>query len=117
MSYVYAQNITIDEALPLIPPLSGSSSLQLNVAGIQSKFIVDWATKQSRISTSSMLEDITEGFAVYHLSFSKKWSKERITTTLNFRNLTDELYHTHTSIGNIPSEGFSVMAGLSFNLN
>ncbi len=117
MSYVYAQNITIDEALPLIPPLSGSSSVQVNISGIQSSLIVDWATKQSRISTSSMVEDVTDGFAVYHLSFSKKWRQERITTTLNFRNLTDELYHTHTSIGNIPSEGFSVMAGLSFNLN
>lgn len=115
-AYVYAQNLSLNEPLPLIPPLNGSSMVNLQVGSFSSSVTLEWATEQERIATNTSIEDRTNGYAVLHASISKTWSNERITSSLNFRNITDRYYHTHTSIGNIPSEGFSVMLGLTFEL-
>ncbi|MCR9132410.1 MAG: hypothetical protein NXI08_07545 [bacterium] len=116
LAYVYAQNTTLDEPIPLIPPLNGSSLMNARFGDVFTSFTLEWAAKQQRIATQSSIEDQTNGYAVLHASIGKSWSNERITTSLNFRNLTDRYYHTHTSIGNIPSEGFSVMFGFTYQL-
>ncbi len=116
MAYVYAQNLSLNEPVPLIPPLNGSSMLNFKVSDISSIVTLEWATEQDRIATNTSIEDRTRGYAIIHASISRTWSKKRVTTSLNFRNITDRYYHTHTSIGNIPSEGFSVMLGLTFEI-
>ncbi len=116
VAFVYAQNLSLDEPLPLIPPLNGNSMINYQVGGFSTMLTVEWATTQHRIATISSIEDQTSGYAILHASISKSWSSERFITSLNFRNITDQYYNTHTSIGNIPSEGFSVMFGFTFEL-
>lgn len=116
LSYLYAHNQTLDEPLPLIPPLKGISMIQFSRASHSFSVDVAWAAKQSRVAEISSTEDQTDGFAIINFRYRKSWMNKALTSTLEINNLTDAFYHTHTSIGNIPEAGRNVMITLKYRL-
>jgi len=116
LSYVFAENTSLKEPIPLIPPLRGNSRLQGSFGSFESSLSIEWALKQERVAVQSTIEDETDGYALLHASLSKDWFDGTVNSFIHFNNITDQYYHTHTSIGNIPSEGLSVMAGIKISL-
>lgn len=115
ISHLYAQNLTLKEALPLIPPLHGISTLEFHHSATSLSLDVDWATAQHRIASQTSIEDSTPGFLVFGINAKQHWLNHRLTTTLAVHNITDKYYHRHTSIGNIPEQGFNVMLTLNYS--
>lgn len=115
LSYLYAQNQTLNEPLPLIPPLKGNSTLHLHFGANKIMGEVDWASVQSRIAETASIEDETDAFAILNLTLERSWMDGTITSLVRFNNLFDREYHTHTSIGNIPEAGRSVMISLGYS--
>jgi iron complex outermembrane receptor protein len=114
-SYLYAQNQTLNEPLPLIPPLKGNSTLHLHTGPYKVMGALDWATAQNRIADTASNEDRTDAFAVLNLTLERTWFNGSVTSVVHFNNLLDHEYHTHTSIGNIPEAGRSVMVSLNYS--
>ena len=114
VSYLYAQNIELNEPLPLIPPLHGSFLFTYTNRNSLVGFDLDWAASQNRIATISSIEDKTDGFLIAGINFQRKWLNNDLVTILELNNLTDHYYHQHTSIGNIPQQGFNVMLTLRY---
>ncbi|NBC66741.1 MAG: TonB-dependent receptor, partial [Bacteroidetes bacterium] len=108
-SYTYAQNQTLDEPLPLIPPLRGFSTLHFHAGTFRVMTDLEWAARQERIAQISSNEDATDAYAVVNVSVEKGWADDSIQTVLQVNNITNEFYHTHTSIGNIYEAGRSMM--------
>lgn len=114
-SYLYAQNQTLNEPLPLIPPLKGNSTVHFHSGAYKVMGAIDWATAQSRIADTASNEDRTDGFAVFNLTLERTWLDGSVTSVFHVNNLLDNEYHTHTSIGNIPEAGRSAMVSLSYS--
>ncbi len=116
LSYVYAQNITIDEPLPLIPPLKGTSSLNYHLKQNEFSLQANWAAPQNRIAETASIETKTDAYFTLDLGYERSWMSDRLVTSLQLKNLTDRYYSTHTSIGDIPEAGFSVLFSMSVHL-
>ncbi len=115
-AYTYAQNTTLNEPLPLIPPLHGSVSTSYAGKGFSLSGILEWATEQSRIANQTTIEDQTDSFAVLNFELSRKWLNNSLRSTLSVHNVFDHYYNQHTSIGNIPESGRSFMLTLTYDL-
>jgi len=108
-SYTYAQNQTLDEPLPLIPPLRGFSTLHFHSGTFRVMTDFEWAARQNRIAQISSNEDATNAYAIVNVTVEKGWAGDSLETVLQVNNITNEFYHTHTSIGNIYEAGRSMM--------
>lgn len=116
ISYLHAQNLTLNEPLPLIPPIKGVSTLEFTHHQNALTAELEWAGEQNRIAETLSTEDKTGAYAVINLAFERSWLNNRLTTSVQASNLTDRFYHTHTNIGNIPEAGRRIMLSLSYNL-
>ena len=114
ISYLYAQNQTLNEPLPLIPPLKGNSMVHIHHHKNMWMAEVEWAAEQNRIAEQMSNEDRTEAYAILNLTWERNWLNGSLTSILQFNNVLDHYYHTHTSIGNIPEAGRNVMLSLSY---
>lgn len=114
LSYLYAQNQTLGEPLPLIPPLQGNNILHLHIKNNMLMAEIEWAAAQNRIAHTSSIEDKTEGYAIVNLTFERRFMDGLLSAIVDLHNMFDHYYHTHTSIGNIASAGRSVMLSLRY---
>ncbi|MTI87865.1 MAG: TonB-dependent receptor [Balneolaceae bacterium] len=116
LSYLHGQNQTLNDPLPLIPPLKGTSILSYSNNSTTLSVDMRWAARQHRISRISSNEDHTEGYAVLDTRIEQSIWQNQLQLSLEVSNITDRYYHTHTSIGNIPEAGINFMAGVKLNL-
>ncbi|MCG8373461.1 MAG: TonB-dependent receptor, partial [Balneolales bacterium] len=115
-SYLYAQNQTLNDPLPLISPLNGSLTTTYSVTDNNFSFMVEWATRQTRIAEQTTIEDRTDGFVILNFDYTRSWLNGKLVSNLEFRNLLDAYYNRHTSIGNIPDSGRSIMLSVKYQL-
>lgn len=99
--YTYGENITEDEPLSRIPPLTGSLRLKYN---FKDKKWVElnsiFASKQDRLSQRDILDTRipdggTSGYKIFNMLAGFDWGNRKI--VLRFENLFDEYYKTHGS--------------------
>ncbi|MFD2532997.1 TonB-dependent receptor domain-containing protein [Gracilimonas halophila] len=115
ISYLYAQNRTLNEPLPLIPPLKGNSMLHIHHRDNKWMAEVEWAASQNRIAERTSNEDKTDPYAILNATWERNWMDGTLSSILSANNILDDYYHTHNSIGNIPEAGRNVMLSLSYN--
>lgn len=115
ISYLYAQNQTLGEPLPLIPPFKGNSMIHIHHNKNMWMGEVDWAAAQNRIAENTSNEDQTDAIAILNATWERNWLEGNLTSVLQVNNILDHYYHTHTSIGNIPEAGRNVMLSVSYN--
>ncbi|MEX2478043.1 MAG: TonB-dependent receptor [Gracilimonas sp.] len=115
ISYLYTQNQTLNEPLPLIPPLKGNSMLHIHRNASMWMAEIDWAAAQNRIAETTSNEDRTDAFAILNATWERQWMTGSLTSIISVNNILDDYYYTHTSIGNIPEAGRNVMVSLSYN--
>lgn len=115
VSYLYARNRSLGEPLPLIPPLKGTSTLHMHRGDHRVMGELEWAAAQHRIAETASIEDPTRPFTVLNLTWERDWLDSSLTSIFQVSNLLDRHYHTHTSIGNIPEPGRSVMVSLRYS--
>ncbi|MGN8226800.1 TonB-dependent receptor [Gracilimonas sp. BCB1] len=114
VSYLYAQNQTLGEPLPLIPPLKGNNSIHFHHKQNMIMTEVEWAAAQGRIAQTASNEDETDAYAVLNFTYERTWMNGNLSSILSINNLLDDYYHTHTSIGNVPEAGRNVMLSLRY---
>ncbi len=114
-AYTYAQNTTLNDPLPLIPPLKGMNSVTYTKAGNSFTANMEWALAQNRISNISSIEDKTSSHAIFNAVYSKVLFDGNLTAIVEAKNLYDTYYNEHTSIANIPEAGRSFMLTLKYN--
>lgn len=114
ISYLYAQNQTLDEPLPLIPPLKGNNSVHFHHKQNMIMAEVEWAAAQNRIAETASNEDKTEAYAILNFTYERTWMIGSLSSILGINNLLDDYYHTHTSIGNVPEAGRNVMLSIRY---
>ncbi len=114
-SYTYAQNTTLNDPLPLIPPLKGMNSITYALGDNSFTANMEWALAQNRISNISSIEDKTESHAIFNAVYSKVLFNGNLTSIVEAKNLFDTYYNQHTSIANIPEAGRSFMLTLKYN--
>lgn len=115
VSYLFAQNQTLGEPLPLIPPFKGNSMLHIHHQKNMWMAEVQWAASQNRIAETTSNEDITAAYAILNATWERNWMDGSLTSNLRLNNILDDHYHTHTSIGNIPEAGRNMMLSMSYN--
>ena len=114
-SYLYAQNTTLNDPLPLISPLNGSVQTSYSHKVHSFSVEVDWASAQNRIAEITSIEDETDGFVILNMSYEKRWFGNTITSVLAVNNLFDTFYNRHTSLENIPEAGRNLLLSISYN--
>lgn len=114
-SYLYAQNTTINDPLPLITPLNGSIQTTYNRQSHGISIGMDWAAEQKRIAKITSIEDPTNGFLVFNMSYEKHWLDNSFSSVFAINNLFDSYYNRHTSLGNIPESGRSLLLSITYN--
>lgn len=114
-SYLFAQNKTLGEPLPFIPPFKGNSMLHIHHQENMWMAEVEWAAAQNRIAETTSNEDRTNAYVILNFTWERNWMDGSLTSIMSLNNILDDYYHTHTSIGNIPEAGRSLMLSLSYN--
>ena len=84
------------EALPRIPPLRGTLSLDVPYGGFTLSPRLMFAASQDDVFRG---ETATDGYAVFDLRGSYVWPRQRMAHILSFTasNMTNVLYRNHTS--------------------
>jgi len=93
---VAAELTNTNEALPRIPPLQGSVSVDLPYRGVTVTPELVFASKQNRLFRD---ETATERFSVFNLRGSYPWPTQHMVHVFSVSafNLTNTLYRNHTS--------------------
>ena len=96
IGYVDARLTTTDEALPRIPPLRATLSLDLPYGGFTVSPELEFAGARNRVFPG---ETETAGYSVVNLRASYVWPRQHAAHILTFTgyNLTNALYRNHTS--------------------
>ena len=96
LGFVDAKLTTTNEALPRIPPLRGSVSVDFPYMGLSVTPELLFASRQDAVFRD---ETETDGYAVLNLRASYVWPLRHMAHVLSVSafNLTNELYRNHTS--------------------
>ncbi|MFA5667907.1 MAG: TonB-dependent receptor [Balneolaceae bacterium] len=114
-SYTYAQNTTLNDPLPMIPPLKGLNSITYNFDTNNITASMEWAVAQTRISKKSSTESKTDGHAIFNLVYTKSLFDGSLSAIVEFKNIFDTYYSEHTSIASIPEAGRNGMLTLKYH--
>jgi iron complex outermembrane recepter protein len=109
LAYVYAQNLELDEPLPMIPPFDVRAGINWQWKRGTVTAQVRHAAAQHRIASVSTLETGSGAFTLVDLRAS--WNiLSDVLLRAGIENLTDTHYSEHSSPGKFPSPGRSVQA-------
>jgi len=118
ISYTYGQNLSADEPLSGIPPLSAFAGLRHSTKALWTELLVRWARQQSRLSPEDRQDlRIPEGGTPgwWTLGFRAGW---RVTDLLRLRfsvmNVLDRNYREHLSGFNAPGRNIILSAELRY---
>ncbi|MFN2373599.1 MAG: TonB-dependent receptor [Cyclonatronaceae bacterium] len=104
LARVYAQNLHLDEPLPMIPPLEAQFGLEWKVSLLTLAAQVRHAAAQRRIASATTLETPSEAFTV--IGVRGTWNLHpNFQLRAEIENIADARYTEHTSPGNFPSPG------------
>lgn len=117
-AYTYAQNITLDEPLPEIPPFTVNSSIAFENKKLETSINGRFATAQNRISRT-FAESTTPGFSVFdwYLSYSplKSVSINASVTNIFNLNYVEHLSRVYKNMGS-KTGNLYYERGRSFNV-
>ncbi len=96
IGYVDATLTSANEALPRIPPLRGTVSVEIPFGSFHISPELSFAARQDRVFRD---ETETDGYALVNLDASYVWPRQHLAHVLSFTayNLTNRLYRSHTS--------------------
>ncbi len=115
-AYTYAQNITLDEPLPEIPPFTVNAGLKYSTSNFNAQLNARMASEQNRIS-ETFNESATPGFSVFDLFVSyKPWKFMEVNAAVT--NIFDVNYVEHLSrpYKNMDISSLYYEPGRSFNI-
>lgn len=114
--YTYAQNLTMDEPLPEVPPFTLNGSVFYKTEKLQTGVKARLAAEQNRVA-KSFSETATPGFSVFDVMFAYKPLK-MLEVKFSVTNIFDENYAEHLSrpYKNMSSPGLYYEPGRSFNM-
>lgn len=110
-AYTYGENLTLNDPMPMIPPLSGFVSVRYRASKWWGEVETRWAAPQNRNSDISD-EDRTDGFNIFSFRSGIQVSNDLAIKT-GVENIFDTYYTEHLSIGNLPSRGRNVFLSLT----
>ncbi len=116
-SYTYAQNVTLDEPLPEIPPFTVNTGITFSMSDFSAILNARIASKQDRVSTS-FNESTTPGFKVFNLYLTySPW--EFVDINASITNLFNENYVEHLSrpYKSMDTKSLYYEPGRSFNIS
>lgn len=108
-------SLSLQEPLPLIPPLCGLLRLRLYSDDRWIEGAVRFAGRQSRVSRSILPEDPSAGHAVADFKAGLVLN-QTIEIRGGIENIFNLLYHEHVSINNLPSPGRNVYLSVGLRL-
>lgn len=111
----HGQLLSLDEPLPLMPPLTGRLVLRAFWDNSWIEAVARVTGDQSRVSRSILPEDPTAGCALIDLRAGFTVNR-RIDLQCGVENVLDRLFHEHTSINNLPGLGRNVYLSLGIGL-
>ena len=115
-SYTYAQNVTLNEPLPEIPPFTINTSISYSISKLTARLNARFASSQERVSTS-FNESTTPGFSVFNLFVNyTPWKFLDINAAVT--NIFNENYVEHLSRAykSMDSQSLYYEPGRSFNI-
>ncbi|HEY3406321.1 MAG TPA: TonB-dependent receptor [Ohtaekwangia sp.] len=101
--------------LPLIAPLSNTTTLQLTQKQLTMQLECESGTAQRRVN-ESFGEDETPAYAVFNARLGYNFQSTRMTLNAGFENIFDKAYYTHMDWGNVlrPGRNFLLTLELKF---
>jgi len=112
---VWGKGVTVNDALPLINPLTASIRTVVGDPTLQGELVLTGAIAQNRVSTWILPEDTTPGW--FRMDLLGAW---RPTSFLRLQasctNVFNTFYHEHTSINNLAARGRSFNVGVRVEL-
>ncbi len=114
LSYTYGHNRTLDEPLPMIPPLRGVLTLRYGHSKYWAELESRWANAQNRAAEQSAVEDRTDGYNILNLRTGYHLTSYA-DLKVGLENIFDTFYNEHLSIGNLPARGRNAYINLVFN--
>jgi iron complex outermembrane recepter protein len=115
LSYVFGYHRLLNEPLPMIPPLSGSISIQKNGIFIDLETRLRWAASQNRIASDNSLETNTPGHVVSDIYGRIKVS-ENVRLQIGLENIFNSYYVNHLSVNSMPSPGRNLQFSIRFDI-
>ncbi len=116
-SYTYAQNVTLDEPLPEIPPFTVNTGITFTKNNFTAILNARIASKQDRVSTS-FNESTTPGFNVFNIYLTySPWKFMDVNASIT--NIFDENYAEHLSrpYKSMSTKSLYYEPGRSFNIS
>ena len=115
MGYTYAQNISWDEPLPEVPPLTVNTSIGYKTSKFETLLSSRIAADQNRIS-ESFAESTTLGYAVFDITFDYE-PVTMLEVFASVTNIFDRNYvdHLSRSYKNMDEQSLYYEPGRSFN--
>ena len=96
IGYVNATLTSTNEALPRIPPLRGTLSVEIPLGSFHISPELSFGARQDRVFRD---ETETDGYTLVNLDASYIWPRQHLAHVLSFTayNLANTLYRSHTS--------------------
>ena len=116
MSYIYAENIDLDQTLPEIPPFTSLFSVGYNKRNLQIIIENEYQAMQIRVS-DLVGEKESEAFTVFNITASYLFFK-RLNLGLGLDNIFNKNYYRHLSrpYKNMDSNSMFYEPGRSFSI-
>lgn len=111
LSLTHGRHLTLDEPLPMMPPLGGRHLLIWEMSAFSVQAGMRWAATQNRVAGVSTLESPTKGWLTFDLRVEYRFDGF-VVIQAGADNLLDRHYHEHLSVNRLPSPGRNLYASL-----
>ncbi|OZC03549.1 TonB-dependent receptor [Rubricoccus marinus] len=119
VSAAYGQNTTLDEPLPMIPPVGGVLALRYDRRPLFAEVETRWALAQNRVSRFTYGERATDGFAVFALRTGWRPASGALSSLrlqAGVENVLDTFYQEHLAISDLAARGRSAYLTVGVDL-
>ncbi len=113
-AWVYAENLQINEPLPMMPPFEGFTQVGWQSGSVGLDARVRAAASQNRVADQTTRETPTDGFVLTDIS-GRYSITEGVELQAGMNNLFDAKYYEHTTPGNMPSPGRDVFVRVGYS--
>ena len=113
-TFTFGENLSLNEPLPMVPPLQGKASLTYESVKFWAELSVRGARHQERIAGLSTDEDFTPAWYVFNLRAGRRF--EHFTVKTGIENILNRYYNEHLSIGNLPALGRNFYVSVQWRL-
>lgn len=115
LAWTRGEHIELNEPLPMIPPLKGTTRLLWQTVGFGVEGRVRWTSAQPRTASRNHLEEKTDAYAMIDF-YARLPIREKLRVQIGMENILDGYHTDHLSVNSFPEPGRNLQVSLNWSI-